>query len=71
MSRKVELSDFNIKEEIQTLRVWILILNGALGEAPVNRELAQQCLKEIVNIFAEISYIYDLWSGGDGNRNVK
>jgi hypothetical protein len=81
MSRKQESTDtlsvntdydFNTREEIQEVRIWLLILNSALHEEEVNKELAQNSIKEIVSILSQISFIYNLWPSmtGDGDRNV-
>jgi hypothetical protein len=63
-------SDFDIREEFQTFRIWLLVLRKSLEEN--DKELAHQCLKVIVNVVSEISFIHNLWplTTGDGNKDV-
>lgn len=62
MKRK-ELTEnnFDTKEEIQSLRVYVLILSSALKED--NKTLAENSIKEIVSILGQVSFVYNLWSG--------
>jgi len=49
---------------IWSLRVWALILKSVLelDERDRDLDLARNSVKEIVNIIAEISYMYNLWN---------